>query len=82
MVNQVVADEEVLDTAMQLADKLAAGPTHAFGRVKELLNSSFDNGLETQMELEARAIAGLIETNDGQEGIHAFIDKRKPDFQG
>lgn len=82
VVNQVVADAEVLDTAMQLADKLAAGPTQAYGRVKELLNSSFDNGLETQMELEARAIAGLIETNDGQEGIHAFIDKRKPDFHG
>lgn len=82
IVNQVVADDEALDTALKLAEKLAAGPTEAFGKVKELLNSSFDNGLETQMELEARAIAGLIQTPDGQEGLHAFLGKRKPEFTG
>lgn len=82
VVNQVVADDQTLETALKLAQKLAAGPTQAFGKVKELLNSSFDNGLETQMEYEARAIAGLIETADGQEGIHSFLNKRKPEFKG
>lgn len=82
VVNQVVADDLTLETALTLAQKLAAGPTQAFGKVKELLNSSFDNGLETQMEYEARAIAGLIETADGQEGLHAFLNKRKPEFKG
>ena len=62
--------------------KIAKGPTKAFGGVKEMIRQSFSNGLETQMELEARAIAGLIETRDGQEGIQAFIAKRKPDFKG
>lgn len=82
VVNQVVADDEVVDTAMKLAEKLASGPTQAYGKVKELLNSSFDHALETQMEFEARAIAGLIETPDGQEGIQAFLGKRKPQFKG
>ncbi len=82
VVNQVVADEEVLDTAMALAGKLAAGPTAAYGQVKALLNASFDHSLETQMELEARAIAHLITTADGQEGVSAFMNKRKPEFSG
>jgi 2-(1,2-epoxy-1,2-dihydrophenyl)acetyl-CoA isomerase len=50
--------------------------------VKALLNGSFDNGLETQMELEARAIAAMSITPDGQEGIRAFLEKRKPLFSG
>lgn len=82
VVNKVVADDQVLDEAMALARKLANGPTQAFGQVKSLLNGSFDNSLETQMELEARAIAGLIATADGQEGLDAFLNKRKPDFSG
>ncbi len=82
IVNQVVADDEVLEQAMALAGKLAKGPTAAYGRVKTLLNASFDNGLETQMELEARAIGELVASADGQEGLSAFLNKRKPEFVG
>ena len=56
--------------------------TAAFGAVKTLLNETFEHGLETQMELEARAIADMSATADGQEGIRAFLDKRKPEFKG
>jgi 2-(1,2-epoxy-1,2-dihydrophenyl)acetyl-CoA isomerase len=82
VVNRVVADADVLSETMALAKKLAGGPTQAFGEVKALLNSSFDQSLETQMELEARAIAKLIATDDGQEGLDAFLNKRKPEFKG
>ena len=82
VVNEVVADDQVVERAMALATELASGPTGAFGRVKELLNQTFDNGLETQMEFEARAIAARIETADGKEGIDAFFNKRKPQFIG
>jgi 2-(1,2-epoxy-1,2-dihydrophenyl)acetyl-CoA isomerase len=82
IVNQVVADAELLDAARGLARKLATGPTQAFGAVKTLLNHSFDNALEAQMEFESRAIAGLAGGEDGQEGISAFVAKRKPDFKG
>ena len=82
VVNQVVEDDRVLAQATALAAKLAAGPTRAYGRVKELLNASFDNGLETQMELESRAIADMIGTADGREGLDAFLNKRQPQFTG
>ena len=82
VVNQVVADEDALPAAQKLAAKLAQGPTQAYGQVKALLDSSFDHSRESQMEFEARAIAELVGSADGQEGLHAFLDKRKPQFHG
>ena len=82
IVNDVVPDAEVLDRATKLAGRLAAGPTLAFGAVKNLLNGSFDQTLESQMELEARSIGEMSATADGQEGIRAFLEKRKPGFRG
>jgi len=54
----------------------------AFGSVKALLNQSFDNSLETQMELEAKSIASLSRSPDGHEGIQAFLAKRPAEFTG
>ena len=68
--------------ATKLAEKLAAGPTLAYGAVKTLLNGTFDQTLESQMELEARTIAELSVSHDGDEGINAFLNKRKPNFEG
>ena len=82
IVNQVVADAELLNEAQGLAQRLASGPTAAFAAVKTLLNGTFDQTLESQMELEARSIAGLVAGGDGQEGINAFLEKRKPVFKG
>jgi len=80
LVNQVVADEEVQSTALTLAQKLASGPMDAFGMVKKLLICTFNNSLETQMELEGRAISERAVTPNGSEGIQAFLEKRKPNF--
>lgn len=82
IVNQVVADADLLGEAQGLAQRLASGPTAAFAAVKTLLNGTFEQTLESQMELEARAIAGLAAGHDGQEGISAFFEKRKPVFKG
>jgi 2-(1,2-epoxy-1,2-dihydrophenyl)acetyl-CoA isomerase len=82
LVNQVVPADQLLPTVAKLAATLAAGPTRSFGAVKALLNATFENGLETQMELEARAIAAASISADGQEGICAFLEKRKPKFVG
>lgn len=82
LVNQVVADEELLDVAVELAGRLAAGPTVAYGRVKEMLHASMAGTLETQMEMEARAIADMARTHDGAEGVAAFLGKRRPVFEG
>ena len=82
IVNSVVGADELMPAAQKLAAKLASGPTQAYGQVKSLLNGSFDQTLESQMELEARAISGLAMSRDGQEGMHAFVEKRKPTFTG
>lgn len=81
-INQVVADDELAAEALKLATQLANGPTRAFGMVKKLLQSSFDNGLETQLDAEAQGIASMTELNDGKEGIAAFMEKRAPEFKG
>ena len=82
LVGQVVDDDALADTAMDLARRLASGPTLAYGAVKTLLVDSFTNSLETQLELEARMIAKTAQTDDGREGIAAFVAKRKPTFKG
>ena len=82
LVNQVVSEDALDEAVNKLAASLASGPTLAYGQVKSLLNASFDNGLETQMEFETRGISSMSQTNDGQEGIKAFLDKREPTFTG
>ena len=82
LVTQVVADDEVYAQALATAEKLAQGPSRAYGTVKRLLQASFQESLETQMELEAQGMAAMSKTVDGQEGISAFVEKRKPSYQG
>lgn len=82
LVNQVVEDEEVLATATAQAARLAKGPTLAYGQIKKLLNASLQNSLESQMQMETEGIAGMAASNDGKEGIAAFLEKRKPEFKG
>ncbi len=82
VVNQVVPADDLIDIAYKQALKFAEGPTRAFGATKSLLNRSYETSLEAQMELESRSIAELVATDDGQEGIKAFLAKRKPTFKG
>jgi 2-(1,2-epoxy-1,2-dihydrophenyl)acetyl-CoA isomerase len=82
VINQAVPAETLEQTVQRLIEQFRKGPTLAFGRVKSLLNDSFNHGLETQMELETRGIAESAMTRDGQEGLHAFLEKRTPLFQG
>lgn len=82
LVNRILPDDELLSQAGELATGLAQGPTQSFGRVKNLLNDTFAHGMETQMELEARAIASAAKSDDAQEGIKAFLEKRNAIFKG
>ena len=82
VVNQVVEGGGALAAARVMATGMAQGPTDAYAQVKRLLDSSFSQSLETQIELEARAIADQVASVDGQEGMLAFVEKRKPQFRG
>ena len=82
IVTKVVPDAELQAEAQTLAKQLAAGATRAFGAAKRLLDHSFSESLETQMELEAQAIADQARTADAREGMAAFIAKRPANFKG
>jgi 2-(1,2-epoxy-1,2-dihydrophenyl)acetyl-CoA isomerase len=82
LINQVVAEDEVLPAALALARKLAQGPTRSFGEAKRLILTGATESLESQMERESRAIASLAAGADGQEGMAAFLAKRAPVFTG
>ncbi len=79
LVNQIVDDADVLATAQTLAATLAAGPTESFAAVKRLMDAA-DPGLEAQMAREGRAIAAQAQHPHGQEGVAAFLAKRKPHY--
>ncbi|HEX7021536.1 MAG TPA: enoyl-CoA hydratase-related protein, partial [Trueperaceae bacterium] len=70
------------DAAWDFVKRLAAGPTRAFALVKQELAASATNGLEAQLELEAQAQQAASETQDMQEGVAAFTEKRTPLFRG
>lgn len=80
LVSEVVAADKLAQRAEEMARSLAEGPTQAFGSAKRLLHSGWNQSLETQMELESRAIADTGQSRDGKEGIAAFVEKRKAKF--
>jgi 2-(1,2-epoxy-1,2-dihydrophenyl)acetyl-CoA isomerase len=82
LVTRVVADAEFTTAVRALARELAAGPTKAFGGAKRLFHQATWESLETQMELEAQAIAASGRTDDFREGVTAFANKKSPTFRG
>ncbi len=82
LVNQVVP-ADMLDEAVQIiAQRYAAAPTKAIGLIKRMLNRSYESSLEEMLEQEkfGQEIAGR--TEDYQEGVNSFIEKRPPNYQG
>ena len=82
LLNYIYDDKNFWNETLKLADNLSKGPTLAYGKTKRLIHNSLNSTLETQMELETKMISESAETNDGQIGIKAFIDKEKPKFEG
>ena len=82
LVNRVLPAAELMPAALETAERLAAGPTRAFGTAKRLLLDGFAQSLDTQMEYESRGIADCLSSADGREGVRAFLEKRRPDFSG
>lgn len=79
LVNRVVPDAELMTEATKLAERVAEGATHAFGRTKRLVANAL-GALESQMVLESETIAAQAGSAEGLEGIGAFLEKRKPSF--
>lgn len=79
IVNRVVADASLLDESLVLAAKLARGPRNSFSKTKKLLAASSDE-LARHLQLEGRTIAAQASSPEGLEGMHAFLQKRTPNF--
>ena len=82
LLSHVVDDDKLADAAWALARELAAGPTLAFGEIKNLLLSTASLPIEAQMEQEARAIARVTRSEDAWNGICEVAARRKPEFKG
>ena len=82
LVNQVVSEAKLKEATLEVAKRLARGPSLAFARAKALLNRALTSSLESQLENERQGIALSGETEDFREALSAFFEKRKPKFQG
>ena len=82
IVSEVVPDADVMPQALKVASKIAALPPLAVRSIKEVLRLGADVPLETAMSLERKAFQLLFATEDRQEGISAFLEKRQPVFKG
>ncbi|HZZ46468.1 MAG TPA: enoyl-CoA hydratase/isomerase family protein [Pseudonocardia sp.] len=82
LVTEVLDDEALPGAAQTLAAELASGPTASFGEIKNLLLSTWEQPIESQMELEARAMARVCRTDDAWTGVTEVAARRKPIFTG
>ena len=82
LVNRVVPADALAGATSELAERLARGPTLAYGIAKEAVNEAAKLPFESLLDLEARnqRVAGRSE--DVREGIRAFRERRKPEFRG
>jgi len=80
--NRLVAPEELNVHADMLARELTAGPTFAHGMTKKCLEQEWSMGIVEAIEAEAQAQAICMQTRDYGRAYRAFVEKRKPEFQG
>lgn len=78
----VVPDAEVAATALDLARTIARMPPLAVRQIKEVLLAGLDSSLEAGLMLERKAFQLLFDTADQKEGMKAFVEKRKPTYEG
>jgi 2-(1,2-epoxy-1,2-dihydrophenyl)acetyl-CoA isomerase len=82
MIYKVYPADSIMAEAFKFAEYLATQPTKGLGLIKQALNASLSNNLDSQLEIEAKLqkIAGA--TEDSKEGIKAFLEKRRANFKG
>lgn len=82
LVNRVVPPESLMEEAKKLATDIASKPPISIRSAKEAILRAQDMTLDVGLEFERKAFYMLFATQDGKEGMRAFLEKRKPNFQG
>jgi 2-(1,2-epoxy-1,2-dihydrophenyl)acetyl-CoA isomerase len=80
LATRVVEDGSAREETLDLLNQLAQRSVHSFGQSKRLFNISYGNSFESQIELERDGLSICSDHPDGQEGLKAFAQKRKPKF--
>lgn len=82
LVDMLCEDDALEAEAEAVAQRLASGPTQAFGAIRRLMRKSLSQSFEAQLEDEARELVDCAKSADAREGITAFAEKRKAEFRG
>jgi 2-(1,2-epoxy-1,2-dihydrophenyl)acetyl-CoA isomerase len=82
MAYKLFEDATLFEQALASAINVAAMPTKAIGLTKRLLNQTYSNNLQQQLNFEKEAQVESANSYDYQEGVKAFLEKRKPEFKG
>ena len=82
LATEAASEEGFDDRLREIATRVAEGPTVALGRTQKLLTQSTSTGIEAQLAAETDAIARTARTDDFEEGVAAFGEKREPEFEG
>jgi len=82
LVNKVVPADKLEIATMELARRLASGPTKAIGLAKKVINKSLSTDLETSLDYALQALTICYYTEDHAEATRAFFEKREPRFKG
>jgi 2-(1,2-epoxy-1,2-dihydrophenyl)acetyl-CoA isomerase len=82
IINKVVCEDELDDTVEEFVSKFKRLPPIAVGKAKMLINKSLDNDMITHLELESKTASLSAASYDFNEGVTAFVEKRKPVFKG
>lgn len=82
MVYKVYDDSELMQQVLTNASQVASMPTKAIGLTKRLLNQSYSNNLQQQLDFERDIQVEAANSYDYSEGVKAFLEKRKPEFRG
>ena len=82
VVSEVAASGQALPRALEIAREIATMPPIAVMQIKEIVNAGMNAPLDTALLLERKAFQLQFATGDQKEGMRAFMEKRKPKFEG
>jgi enoyl-CoA hydratase/carnithine racemase len=82
VISELAATGQALPRAIEIAREIAGMPPIAVMQIKEIVNAGLNAPLETALMLERKALLLQFATSDQKEGMRAFLEKRKPTFEG